>query len=599
MEKILIVSLFLLSAANAFVIDYSLHGQPVRWSPFKSSVLMNIHSANSNLTADAIKAMTDNSAARWNAYSNFKIFSAVSNSTPSSNTNDIYFSNNNFLFSGSGVSSLTIIRKDEATGYIQEADIVINQDHFFDSNPLSTAPGSLSIFLEDVLTKELGRILGLGHENNTKSTMMAATYRGQHTLETIDISSIKQLYGDTSSKGSISGNVFGGHALNKVGIFGTYVQAISSKNGEVVSSAVTDGNGYFTIKNLDLDISYFLALEPLNLDQDPPNHYRTAKKNFCTSSDYEFNFYGSCDSSKAGKPIAIWIDSSSPNRVLDAVTIGCDLKVPTLYKNNKFISEYSLSMTDGDEGIGASMSGFFTRGDEISGNQDKIRVNLSGVSIPSANFLLEIKIITQGLNSNLPLHLNVENQSIGGAVNSDFPRSINSITNGLEYLIKDFDSNNDFDIVARVPLNAGFSVNNNFLLTLTPLDLENLLGANYKLEDFFPSSDTSVQRNKSYLLIASIVENDGFGTYPVYSPRKDTLSDNSSCLEGINSYSVNPFVANSNAFEDPTEGLRSGGVACGTVGLDSNDDFNGPANILLGVLLSVILMRFKRFNSVI
>jgi hypothetical protein len=594
MEKIVVLYLIFLGSSFALVNDFTINGAVVRWNPNLSNISLKINTSGATLPDSTILSIAQSSASQWNAHSQVPVSPSLSTQGIDSNTNNLYFSDNPIFFSGSGVIAVTQIRKDENTGIIKEADIVLNKNQNFDNNPISTGLGAGAIYLGDVLTHEIGHLYGLGHEQSKRSSMMSAIYRGQSVIEKMDISSIKSMYNNISAKGSISGTVYGGGEFKKIGIFGTYIQAISSSSGDVVSTTFSGPNGSFTLKNLDLNDSYFIATEPVSVDAKPPNYYKTAKINFCTEGNYTLSFYGSCANVDQGLPISIRVDTANPNVNIDALTIGCDIKVPESYKNNKYTSEYELKMNYGSSGLGSSMVGYFPSADIVSGLSDKIRLDLSSISIPGNNYQLEVKIISQDLNSDLALHLNIENLSNGGITNTDFPAALGSLTNGADWLIKDSESNNKFRILARIDLDPAQLAKNNFLLTLSPIDLPSELGVNYDRKNFFPADELLVKRNRFYLLIASIVTRDVNGNYSQYQPREYAVADNSSCLEGVNSFAVTPFVSASTFKPRKKNGRSDGGVGCGTIDLD-NGGPGGPTNFLFGLLLSVILIRLKSY----
>lgn len=105
-----------------------------------------------------------------------------------------------------GALAITVITFDAAAGRILDADILLNGQHAFDSFDDDVEPGSARAYdLQNVLTHEVGHLLGLGEEmNDERATMYAFSQPGETTkreLESADLLAIAQLYSEPMEEG--------------------------------------------------------------------------------------------------------------------------------------------------------------------------------------------------------------------------------------------------------------------------------------------------------------------------------------------------------------------------------------------------------------
>lgn len=100
-----------------------------------------------------------------------------------------------------GALAITVITFDAAAGRILDADILLNGQHQFDSFTPNVEPEAPRAYdLQNVLTHEIGHVLGLGEEmQDEAATMYAFSQPGETTkreLEPADLLAISQLYSE-------------------------------------------------------------------------------------------------------------------------------------------------------------------------------------------------------------------------------------------------------------------------------------------------------------------------------------------------------------------------------------------------------------------
>ena len=192
---------------------------------------------------------------------------------PNSNYNglsSIYFASNS---NGSthvdpNVLGLTQVWYNTDTGEILETDVILNDLSFhFTENPQDTsgygganAGSARNVFIENVITHELGHAFGLSHSGGLQSTMLFMESPEQSHLGCDELSGINAIYpaSDAGSRGGIHGAVV---AESGAVIFGAHVVAISRRRGTVLATAMTDKSGHYSIGGLEPG-TYFLMAEP-------------------------------------------------------------------------------------------------------------------------------------------------------------------------------------------------------------------------------------------------------------------------------------------------------------------------------------------------
>ncbi len=507
----------------------------------------------------------DQAIAEWNGVSSFNI-QRVNNST-----NQIKFLND-FSKYGSAVIGVTEVSY-STSGQINSANILLNEENYnFKSTP-GISLGN-TVYLKDVVTHELGHFVGLNHTEVLNASMFYQNFPGQSELSADDIAGIRNKY--DSGYGKIYGYVKGG---NHIGVLGVNVQAISRTSGESISD-ITDENGLFEIKGLDIDDTYYLYTSPIKNLSALPSFYANVQTGFCPTK-FVSSFFSKCGRNNDGIAQGISLTTAKKTVNVGVVSINCSLRIQEDYVNEKLQStfdplevfNYTL-----DPRLEKTHVGYFTP------SVLETAYNL----IPSeftANETLTIDLSDYDLSGAEVLKLRLISQSLGNAVEYEMDVSVNG-NHSATYTKSIFPANTyNLDLEAFESLDA-VTANNKFQVTIRAKKLSTS-GTIVSIPDF--TNFGSVQ-NLPYLLVMSIES-------PFTGPLIDTgavLSDNSFCLDAPFTFAVK----NSTAQSDETAIQTTAAAAtCGTIEPPSGPG-SGPGQYLvllsLGFLLSLLPSRLVR-----
>ncbi len=198
------------------------------------------------------------------------------------------------------VLGMTQVWFDTRTGEILETDIVLNDlqasfttdatdtTGYGNGRPSTIYSGTQLVYIENVLTHELGHALGLSHSGGLQSTMLFLESPEQAKLGCDDQLAIRALYplsSDAKKRGSLSGTVVG---PNGKAIFGAQVTAVSSQRGVALASVLTGKEGEFRFDALEPG-SYFLVIEPfLGGAEALPEFYSEVNSKVCSAGRTDF-----------------------------------------------------------------------------------------------------------------------------------------------------------------------------------------------------------------------------------------------------------------------------------------------------------------------
>jgi hypothetical protein len=209
--------------------------------PLNSSLKMSFnHTGQSYYQKSEFAFLIYSSIGLWNVIENRNYIINYSDSVIKNESFHIEFAENGSLF-GPGVMGLTNLSFDSQDGKITGATIQLNKN-------------IEKVNVKNVLSHELGHLLGLAHSQIQKSTMFYENRKGQDSLHDDDLMGMKNIYGSKKERdelGSIKGRIVG---LNtSIGIFGVQVLLISANTGKVLFEQITDDRGNFKFSFLPLD----------------------------------------------------------------------------------------------------------------------------------------------------------------------------------------------------------------------------------------------------------------------------------------------------------------------------------------------------------
>lgn len=296
------VSLVFLRGANSFTPTITPSGIPVRWQGnLKLNLAGNPQNQSGIDTGTFYSAMV-RSLQRWEAVSGSVLkFDYWQGTDPGIfETNSDYNGLSTIYFASNGgqaphlsgnVLGLTQVWYDTSNGRILEADIVLNDRDFrftndardtsgFGSGSIGASSSKANVYIENVITHELGHAYGLSHSGGLQSTMLFMESPEQAHLGCDEAVGVHALYpgSDASSRGSISGSV----VSDRGPVFGAHVLAISQKRGTVLATTLTDPGGHYKLGALEPG-TYFLLVEPFYAGAATlPTYYSSVRTDICS-----------------------------------------------------------------------------------------------------------------------------------------------------------------------------------------------------------------------------------------------------------------------------------------------------------------------------
>ena len=264
-------------------------GQKVFWkrsstsSAFKMEFVGN-PTNRSGLSADAFKSAVVRGLQRWEKAAggamDFDYWQGTDSSTYDTDSDYDGISSIHFASAAprdsvlpANVLGMTQVWYNTDTGEIIETDIVLNDlQATFTTDPTDTTgygngrpstiyEGTQMVYIENVLTHELGHALGLSHSGGLQSTMLFVESPEQAHLSCDEQIAIRDLYpasGDSKKRGELTGTIAGPDGQ---GIFGAQVTAVSKARGVSMASVLTGPDGKFEFGALEPG-DYFILAEP-------------------------------------------------------------------------------------------------------------------------------------------------------------------------------------------------------------------------------------------------------------------------------------------------------------------------------------------------
>lgn len=308
-----------LQPASAYVGSRTDSGTPVAWT---RDVLSNtfhlnfvLNPANSTgLSTEDVRRSLIRSLSRWkqamSGVLSWDFWTGSDSGTYAANTSydgysRVYFASQDTSRSGgasANVIGLTQVWYNTSNGQILEADVLLNDVHFAFSNRVSDTTGTGNgasaaysggkrmVYIDNVLTHELGHVLGLSHSGVMQATMLSVEAPQQAHLSCDDRTGIQAVYPTRNfqaTRGTLTGSVV---SQSGGAVAGAHVVAISRRRGVALASGLTDSGGAFSISGLEAG-DYSVMVEPFFAGPSSvPSFYSAMNPNVCSGAQFVRSF---------------------------------------------------------------------------------------------------------------------------------------------------------------------------------------------------------------------------------------------------------------------------------------------------------------------
>lgn len=593
MKNILGAVLFFvfLDSAHSFVVSRADSGAEVKWrrSDKNLSLLVNPVPVSSDVELDIsdseltslgmtkseyitfrMMEIVNEATGEWNNISTYSlnpVYNTSGSASFSDSANSMVFTND-FSFFSSGVLAVTVLSFNSSSGTINSGDILINQSitNFVEFTVDETESSQDKAYLGDIVTHELGHLLGLSHSEVIGSSMIFSIFKNQHTLHPDDHAGINHNYSQGDFSGTIEGQVV---ADNGDGVFGAHVQLISLIDNEVVQGQLTDEEGKFSFEVEDSNQSYSVFVSPVKYLAALPDYYQNVKTDYCNQEVFVPSFFQGCGGRSKSRPQQLSPESQSNYIDVGVVTIRCDENLLASYLANKYTESddaVDLQLFSGQ--TNSTFAGLFLNSEissGTSGDGDKFELDLSELNFSGE--VLRISVMTTGLGSNYSIVSDVTQGSSATVRTTPGTDETGKVVTDyhVDYSLSATSSENVFDI------------------TLYPQELT----TDQSFEIFSSPTELS-NSNNLYHLTVSVGSYSGDEFIPSQTIDSYPYEDNSSCLEGTLSHNSQPFTSLSTAANDAV-GSDDAVFSCATIDIDPDDDGpNGPLSFVLGLLIAVL-----------
>ena len=302
--------LFLAIPAQAYTLTQTQGGENIRWHYGQKYFLSGNPANNSGLSSSAVWKAVVNGLQQWKrATQGMFDFEYWQGTNPSiyktiqqkDGINSIFFASQTNKKTDPNIIGFTQVWFNSDSGDIIEADIILNdRDYTLTDTPNDTSShlpsrgGGKKVYLNNVITHELGHALGLSHSNSINSTMLYVEFSEQFKLGCDDWAAAKHLYPTTNSgMGSLNGTIL---SPGSEPVAGAVVTAISTTRGVPIASVLSDQSGALNFGALEAG-SVSLMIE--NYQGSPtsiPSKMRVKSEvSVCDSNKFPKNFVTESD----------------------------------------------------------------------------------------------------------------------------------------------------------------------------------------------------------------------------------------------------------------------------------------------------------------
>lgn len=553
MRALLLSSLLMTGQVFAYTFGLTTNDSKIRWNRSDKKIGIKINynrfgNSTANLSDSEIKSVVEESIVQFDALNDYEIFLTTKTSEAVA---EIIFSNKSQYF-GASALAITSLQYSDDTGDISEGKIIINDSSFapFDLVAYKNVSDSDETYLGNIISHELGHLLGLDHSEVIGSAMFYSVFKGQNIISDDDKNGFKDLYNTLKDK-KISGIVV---AQNFVPAFGVHIRLYDKETNKVLQGQITNSEGQFEFKNVPSG-KYFITVDRLynpdaiSITEDATNYQ------ICNKSDIVLAPFGTCGNLDRGYPQVIEVTDS--NIDLGFLAINCEPKLNSGFLISKLEDDYyELDLNQGSVFWG------YVDPDQISISDDKLKLDLREFEITPSNQVVNLKFDVSSLYNKFEADILIKRED---QLNfTSYPSGFDSIYDkkrsdlDISFVLSTVEENNIL-YIKIVPKLIDFT------------DQKDLVGT--------PSIFTPVLYH--YLLSYDFESESVFTSY----------EDNSSCLEG------NIFVRTGvdNLSEDEEQNSTNSAPTCGTI--DDRGGPQGPLSFLLGLSFLLILIASKKTKS--
>jgi len=335
--------LFHTALAHAYTYSVTDRGTPVRWGYGQKIMLAGNPSNTGNYPQDLFRKGLVKGLQLWKQATGGALdFDYWQGTDPekypaqlaSDGLGTVFFASHSSASTDPNVISYTQVWFNSTNGNIIETDTLLNDRNFeFTPRPADTTsanPGMRpKVFLDSILTHELGHAIGLGHSGDINASMLFVEAKEQFRTGCDDAAGARHVYGQMKtqstgqgSESSLEFGSLGGWILGPTSapIGGAQVIAISKSTGIPEAHVLTDRSGRFHFGSLEPD-SYALAIKPYpgSADSIPPE-YQPFNRKACSGADYPLQFV----TAKDEHTLIEWNVRSREHLDAGAVAVHCN-----------------------------------------------------------------------------------------------------------------------------------------------------------------------------------------------------------------------------------------------------------------------------------